>query len=563
MDSIRKIIYVAVLMSLISCASPPADTRTLGLIESVLGEAIKSNQEKPTAPSQQDIQSALIPPININIPGHSDVDLTARFDLKVNRVIAREFFMGLVQDTGYNMVVHPKVKGHITLDLKNITIDEVMEVVRNVYGYDYERTEAAYHVYPDELRTRIFKVDYLDVKRSGSSEMRVSSGQITQTSLNNADGAANIARENVAGSSINTVNESNFWAELRQTLATIVGNSEGHNVVVSPQSGIVVVRARSEQLRAVEHFLNTTQDIVQRQVLLEAKILEVALSDRFQAGINWAGVKDSGNDRLLIGQTGGGGGIFDSGTSIIGGNAGVLDPDNRSQPSTTNTSAFGGVFTAALNIGTSFTAFIELLKSQGDVQVLSSPQVATVNNQKAVIKVGTDEFFVTDVATNTNTATSTTSTENDVELTPFFSGVALDVIPQISANKDIILHVHPTVVDVVERVKNISVSSTTTLSVPLAVSSIRESDTIIRAKNGQVVVIGGLMINKTDDQQAKVPLLGDIPVVGNLFKHRRDITRKSELVILLKPTVIEGPRQWANKMRETLGNIRSMYNLEQ
>ena len=301
-------------------------------------------------------------------------------------------------------------------------------------------------------------------------------------------------------------------------------------------------------------YLESTQDVVQRQVILEAKILEVSLSDGYQAGINWAGLVGNATDNLILGQTGGGS-YFEDGSSIIDGNTGNLNPLAPTAVDGTATSAFGGVFTAAVNIAGDFTAFIELLKTQGDVQVLSSPRISTVNNQKAVIKVGTDEFFVTDVQTSTTTATATT-TQNNVELTPFFSGVALDVIPQISEDGDIILHIHPTVSEVKEQVKDIGVSSDTELTVPLARSTIRESDSIVRARSGQVVVIGGLMQNVRRDESAGVPVLGDLPVVGGLFRHQRQAVRKSELVILLRPIVVENGREWHEQLRRVQGTVK-------
>ena len=567
MERAFKLIYLFASAMLVACSTPPpSDSRTLTAIDRALSDGIASNHSTPkpqVAPST--ISNALLPPIQLNLPQQSTVDVEPHFDIKVDHANAREFFMGLVEGTPYNMVVHPAVKGRITLDLKNVTIDEVMQTVRNVYGYDYEKTDMAYHVYPDAVRTRIFKIDYLAIKRDGTSKMQVSSGQVTQTALqhnNNSSsssgsGNSSSPRETVASSSIDTTSDSDFWKELRTSLQAIVGKEEGRSVVVSPQSGVVVVRAAPEELRAVERFLKTTQDVMHRQVLLEAKVIEVTLSDGFQSGINWAALKQDGNSQALISQTGGGT-IFQNGTSDIVGNSGDLNPGALSQVSGTAASAFGGIFTAALNINANFAAFIELLKTQGNVQVLSSPQVSTMNNQKAVIKVGTDEFFVTNVETNTNTSTATTNTQNNVELTPFFSGVALDVIPQISDDDQITLHIHPSVVDVTEKIKNISVSGTQTLSVPLAVSSVRESDTVIQALNGQVVILGGLMKTNTSDNNDSVPFLGDLPLIGSLFKHTKQITTKSELVILLKPTVINGPQQWARGMQRVRENLQRM-----
>jgi len=437
-----------------------------------------------------------------------------------------------------------------------------MDVTRDIYGFDYELTRTAYHVFPDAIRSKIFKLDYLAIKRAGQSKVRVSSGQVSQKSgnrnrsnNNNSVSSGNnnsndSIRDTIPSSSIKTSSESDFWSELRFSLHAIIGKGEGRNVVVSPHSGVIVVRAMPAELRSIDRYLKTTQERMHRQVLLEARVIEVSLSDGFQSGINWAALKQTPNSSGVLAQTG----IatpYEADTGIIGG-GGELNPG-----ALFNT-AFGGIFTAAFNIKGNFAAFIELLQTQGDVQVLSSPQVSTLNNQKAVIKVGTDEFFITDINTNTNISSATSNTQNNVELTPFFSGVALDVIPQISDDNSITLHIHPTVVTVTEEVKDISLSEEQTLSVPLAVSSVRESDSIIRAQSGQVVIIGGLMKNKTTETEQSVPFLGDIPIIGSLFKHTRELTVKSELVILLKPTVIETSQQWAQGIKRSQKNIRNI-----
>ncbi|MEM9058537.1 MAG: pilus (MSHA type) biogenesis protein MshL, partial [Pseudomonadota bacterium] len=220
-----------------------------------------------------------------------------------------------------------------------------------------------------------------------------------------------------------------------------------------------------------------------------------------------------------------------------------------------DTASLGGAFTMAFDIG-DFNAFIELLEVQGDTRVLSSPRVATLNNQKAVIKAGTDEFFVTDVSSNTVTGTSATTTR-DVQLTPFFSGIALDVTPQISADNVVTLHVHPTVSDVTDQEKDLTVSGQTD-RLPLAVSEVRESDTVVRARSGQIIVIGGLMRESRRDEGFATPGLGRLPLVGNLFRSQRQVTRKSELVILLKPVVVEDQRTWSVAARESLERIRAL-----
>ncbi|KPK37226.1 MAG: hypothetical protein AMJ69_12185 [Gammaproteobacteria bacterium SG8_47] len=555
-------------LALSACAVQPSG-RGMDMMEEELAASMAQSTPSATdAPSAADIGASLIPPLALNLPSGEGVPAEPRFDIKVNRAPAREFFMGLVEGTPYNMIVHPEVSGYLTLDLKNVTIAQAMHVVRNVYGYDFERSDNSFQVLPNALRTRIFSVNYVNVQRAGESELRVSSGQVSQRSAKERDGEGGdtSAKPNVVGSKISTKTTTDLWAELALTLQALVGNEPGRSVVVSSQTGVVVVRAMPHELRAVEEYLVATQAVLNRQVVLEAKILEVELSDGFQSGINWAALAQSNGDSILAGQTGGGSSLKNL-TSEIAGNDGNLNPGAYDPINNTAVSAFGGVFSLALNVG-DFTAFIELLQTQGEVHVLSSPRVSTVNNQKAVIKVGSDEFFVTDIESNTNLTTGVANTNNNVELTPFFSGVALDVIPQISGEGDIVLHVHPSVSRVEEQVKNIGVEVASDdpavqgtargLFLPLAFSTIRESDSVIRARSGQVVVIGGLMQTITNDEVSSVPVLGELPWVGSLFRHTRQVTRKSELVILLRPVIVADNQAWSDSISASRRSLEQL-----
>jgi MSHA biogenesis protein MshL len=521
------------------------------------GEAIqqafelKQGEERGAPP--EEISQALLPPVQLQLPGVDQrAGMEQRFDVKVRRVRARDFFLSLVEDTPYGMVIDPQVGGYISLDMKNVTVPEVMQVVRSVHGYDYKMHGHTIQVFPNTMHTRLFQVDYLAVKRAGESLTTSKTGQI---STNSSEGENGGASRN--SSAITTSSESDFWASLKTSLSDLIGSEEGRRIAINPQTGMVMVRAMPDELRIVEEYLDASQHTLKRQVILEARILEVALNDAFQSGINWSSLQQSGNRTLLGSQVGGGSIFGGSGISNLNGNEGILNPAAPSNVLGSATSAFGGVFTLAVNTS-DFTAFIELLKTQGDVQVLSSPRVSTVNNQKAVIKVGSDEFYVTSIDTDTTTTAGTGTTNLSVELEPFFSGVALDVTPQISERGDIVLHIHPAVSEVAEQTKSVT-TTLGTLTLPLAASNIRESDTVIRAANNQVVVIGGLMQNITEDQDASVPLLGDIPLIGGLFSHTKKQTRKSELVILLKPVVVdEGGYAWQQQMERSSGAIREM-----
>jgi len=499
----------------------------------------------------KDVKDAMLPPLEITLPEGRTAPVEPRFDLSVANAPARQVFLGLVEGTPYDIVLAPDVGGSVTVNLKDITVPEAMNALREVYGYEYRRDGNRFYVLGRETQTRIFQVNYLNLARKGKSDTRVQSGEIGNRSSSSSGGSSSSA-STTPNIQVETQSQADFWKELGDTLRAIIGAQGDRKVVLNPQTGIVVVRATPTELRLVENYLGATHANANRQVVLEAKILEVELNDGFQAGINWA--KIHGN--YTFGQVGGGTALSGSNLSEIAGATGNLNPGVATNPpiTGTNASAFGGIFSVAVRTS-DFAAFVELLKSQGEVQVLSSPRVSTVNNQKAVIKIGGDEFFVTGVSGSTAT-TSGVVGSSGVELTSFFSGIALDVTPQIDEANNIILHVHPSVSTIIEKTKTLTVSGQT-FNLPLAASTIQESDNIVRAQSSQIIVIGGLMKEASTDQNASVPLLGDIPVVGNLFKHRKITRVKRELVILLRPTIVD-PGQWSEEVKDAHERIKKL-----
>jgi len=475
-----------------------------------------------------------------------------RLEIAANDIDAKEFFAAIVADSPYSVAVHPEVTGRITLNLKDVTINEALTVLQDLYGYDIRRDGKVIQVFPAGMHTETIPLNYLFVKRFGLSTTTINSGgvsgndpnnsgnngsnnnnNLTNNSNNNGNNGSNSNNNQQGRSGINiyTENKSEFWKELKKTLVSLIGKKEGRSVIISPQAGLVTVRAFPEEIKAVKRFINQSQQHLRRQVIIEAKIMEVTLNDDYQQGVRW--------DKVLghIGSTD----INFSTTGTIAGNA---------------ISALVGGTTGIAFKNKDFSGVINLLSTQGNVQVLSSPRITAINNQKAVIKVGNDEYFVTNVSSTTTTGTATTVTP-EVDLTPFFSGIALDVTPQIDGDGEVVLHVHPSVTVTAEKIKTITLSDQKII-LPLAQSSVRESDSIIKAKSGEIVVIGGLIETRKIDSESKTPLLGDIPLLGNLFKSKSQTTQKKELVILLKATVI-GQGTWTNQLQDARALLKQWF----
>ena len=501
------------------------------------------------------------------------------FAVSANNVDVRPFFDALVEDTPYSVAVHPAVSGQISLTLKDVALDDVLTIISRMYPLDVFLEGKVIQVMPSQLKTESIPVNFLMIKRFGVSNVSVIAGGVSEQDQNNGGNNGGINGNNnisgnalggqggfggqgglggnniqqLNGSNIQTTSENDFWSDLKEALKVLVSPTEGRQVVVSPQAGLVTVRALPSEIAVVKDFLNQSQESLQRQVVLEARIIEVTLNDGYQQGVRW--------DRIASGLTGSVNFGFSGGalaSNFAANTAAGIDPAINAVNAIGNTIStdIGGVSTLRISRG-DFDGVINMLQTQGDVQMLSNPRVTVTNNQKAVIKVGQDEYFVTDVSTSEDQSATQTENENDIELTPFFSGIALDVTPQIDKSGSVILHVHPSVTETAEQTKVIQVGDQQIL-LPLAQSNIRESDTVIRARDGEIVVIGGLMETVTSEQESKTPLLGDIPIIGNAFKNKAKTQSKRELVILIRPSVVQ-PDTWEKQRLRTQSLLDQWY----
>jgi MSHA biogenesis protein MshL len=570
-----------------ACSSTDSSNKRL-VTEKAMDQVVEQQREQKTATKTvpPEVNKALLNNQTLASGGLAKTNYE-RFDVSVHNVAAKDFFLGLVNGTGVNVVVHPDVSGSVTLNLNNVTVDDVLRVTRDIYGYEFKKDRGIYTIYANAMRTEVFQINYLDVQRVGVSDTSVMIGR-AQTTGNNSNSNSNSGGGNSGGSDnanllgmiesakqsesggsgsaltpgsrVQTLNRTDFWSSLQKTVVSIIGGeTEDRSVMITPQAGMVVVKAMPHELSAVRDFLERSELSVKRQVILEAKILEVRLSEGFEAGVNWGAIS---------GQISAAKNLRDGFALNTDGSAPVdefrainltrtyVDANGVLQSVTIpSREAISGTVAGLIQV-TDITKLLSLLETQGSVQVLSSPRVSTVNNQKAVIRVGSDEYFVTGISSNqTSNAATTTNTPN-IELSSFFSGISLDVTPQISETGEVILHIHPVVSEVTDQQKVFTVGDQE-FALPLALRGVRESDSIVKAANGQVIVLGGLMTESTNNVDGKRPLLGDIPGINALFRTKNKSKSKTELVILLRPIVVDD-KTWDAQLNEAQGNMQRM-----
>ena len=554
----------AVRTELASLPPPPAPPKPpSGVIPTKVMDALGEPPPKPTPPPPE-----------------------PRLDLLVTNAKVRDVLLAIVADTRYSMLMHPDVSGTISVTLRGVTVVEALEAIRDVYGYDFRLEGRRITVYAPSLQTRIFTINYPHALRTGSSELRVSSGGLPNNSNtgnnntgnnnagtgtgnnnnNNNNGNNNQQQPkqhqgNNGGSVVATSSQTDYWTEMTLAIRSLIGGGEGRSVTVSPQAGIMAVRAMPDELRQVSQFLKAAQMAIERQVMLEAKIIEVELRDGFQSGIDWSALRNSGRYTGTMGSVSGSSpnNVMQSG--VVYNAPGFSATATPALLDTTGLpAAVGGLFGLALATD-GFQAVLGFLETRGDTQILSSPRIATMNNQKALLKVGTDDFYVTSVTStpNTNTGTNgtTTSTSSNLTLTSFFSGIALDVTPQIDDSNNITLYIRPSVTTVTEKTKQVDLGSGGSFRLPLASSSVNESDTVVRIQDGHIVAIGGLMQMEANRKDSGLPGTSDTAfaaVLGN----KVNSGRKKELVVLIKPTIIRSIEDWEAQTRRTQADFEQM-----
>ena len=511
------------------------------------------------------------------------------YSVSVYKVQVQSLLFALARDAKVNIDIHPGISGEVTLNALNETLPNLLNRISKQVDMRYELDGANLSVMPDSPFLRNYKVDYVNISRhttgnvSIATQISTAGGAVGSTSTGTASNNSTTAVENKSfndfwptlvknitdilhetdkvlpgATDTNGQADGNTATPAAPTAASenetplaALGNKTGAkagaataataanapqnkgttfreaaSVIANPENGLIAVRATSRQHERIQEFLNLVMSSAKRQVLIEATVVEVALSDQYQQGINWSSLKNGSS----------------STTSFAQGQV-----NNVALSSNVSTGASAGLFvmnyTNPLNRLGSISATVQLLESFGKVKVVSSPKISVLNNQTALLKVVDNNVYFTITATTTpgslgTPATTTyTSTLNTVPV-----GFVMSVTPQITDSDDVTLNVRPSISRIIGYVQDPNPALST--AVPPVVSNVpiiqsREMESILKVSSGQIAVMGGLMQDEVKNNKDAVPGLNSLPFLGNIFSYRNETVSKSELVIFLRPVVVK------------------------
>ncbi|MGC1174216.1 pilus (MSHA type) biogenesis protein MshL [Polaromonas sp.] len=549
---------------LAGCATPPPP-----LLRGHLAE------EPGVAPAvaQAPNDVANIPPLSTGaprLPAPRVVPPQETYSVVVSNVSVQTLLFALARDAKLNLDVHPGITGTVTLNALDQTIAELLDRIARQIDMRYELEGKNLFVLPDAPFLRLYKADYPNITRDSSSSTG-SESQVATTGQGTASGTGNSS-----SASIRNTSNNRFWVTLTENIRdllretdkviettagaapvaaaapapasavssaagalgtatrTITGTAapatpaapqplyrEAASVIANPETGVISVRATGKQHARVREFLDQVVGNARRQVLIEATIVEVALTNDYQQGINWSVVRNAVSTPLSLVMAGGGG------TPL---STGVNPP-------------FLGTFTAQRSYGrTDISAAVRLLESFGKTRVLSSPKVSVMNNQAALLKVVDNKvYFTISVTPGTPaslgvpaTAAVYTTTINTVPV-----GFLMNVTAQVGDDNEITLNLRPSV----SRITSYANDPSPALAIAGITNRIpeiqtREFESIMKVRDGETAVLGGLMQDDQSNATDQIPGVGNVPVVGELFKLRSNQSNKSELVIFLRPTIL-------------------------
>ena len=445
----------------------------------------------------------------------------------VSDVPAKELLFSIARDAKINLDIHHDITGNVTLNAIDQTLPQILGRISKQVNIRYEIEDSTLRVQADFPFLRSYTIEYVNMARETEGEIHVAStlGSTGQSDIGSSSSGgssrsgSSSSGDNSSSTGVKNKSVNAFWATLEQNIKQILGDSDNNsvassdNVIVNKETGIVIVRATQKEHTVIQQFIDEVLGNAKRQVLIEATIAEIKLSDRYQSGVDWSLIASDPTDGISFAS------------NFREGNLG-------SSPVSTLT-------ISDIVSGDPLNLTLSALEKFGDVQVLSSPKVMAINNQPAVLKVVDNiVYFETDVQTAAlNDTQSAVTIETTIKTVPV--GFIMSVTPYISADEVVTLNIRPTISRVIDSVNdpNPEFEKVGVVS-EIPIIQVREIESILQVNSGDTAIIGGLMQDSVDDNKSGVPFLSAIPIIGGLFSYTDNSRVKSELVIFIKPVVI-------------------------
>lgn len=504
MKKMKPIIIMLFMLSLSACSPSKSPVNVKGHINK---EAIK--------PDQKDIPE-LVSEVPV-VPEPALKPETETYTVVVNDVDVASLLFALARDAKINVDIFQNINGKVTLNAIDQTLPQILDRIAEQSNIRYQIKNELLTIRPDVPFFRTYQVEYVNIDRKTTSDNLIST-QIASTGSSGESVSGNNSSTSVASTTNNS-----FWQTLTSNIEKIIfiksdkkqtakAQTGSDEIIVNKETGFITVKATQKQHNHIQQYIDLVISSAKRQVLIEATIAEVTLSDEFQAGIDWSQVSGSGNTSFTQNLTG---------------------------SSLTTAPFFSATFANNSNTFGSITGSVKMLESFGRVKVLSTPKVMAINNQTAILKVVDNRvYFTVDVNTTTNTSTSTDTFTTEIHTVPV--GIVMQVTPYISDKKEITLNVRPTISRIINFVNDPNPAlAAVGVTSEIPEIQVREIESILKVNSGDVAVIGGLMQDTVDESDSSVPFLSAIPVIGQLFNYSDDSHTKTELVIFLRPKVIQ------------------------
>ncbi len=509
MDKGGFVIYSVLCLLVFSCSS--TDIKR----EIQIPEEFREVKTERHAPSE--------PKIPEFIPVTEDISpvKTRIVDIAARNTPLRDVLHVIAEATGLNLVIERGVAPEtpVTLTLKNISAEDALNTIFTSVDYFYTIKDNMFIV--KAVDTKIFELGHPAIIQTYSVDV---GGDILggATGALTAGGTA-IGTPNIKGNVTQTVKTDatafNFWDAIEKSIGSILGPTAPataggmqQGFTVNRMTGTIAVTASKRNIERVEQYISAIKKVINRQVLVEAKIIEVQLSEGLKYGVDWSFVNRTlGSGQLNIASTGFSGAVPLAGPAVSMG----------------------------VTRGASFSSLLKAIQQQGEVRTLSNPRVNIMNGQTALLSVGRNVSFISKVETTTTTAAGTAPvTTFTVQTSNILSGIIIGIVPYINENGDISLTITPIISDLIRLEDRTIGSGTNQAQISLPTVDLKELSTTVKVRDGQMVIIGGLISKKEGLQDYKVPGLGAVPVVGELFKSRDRTETRSELVVVLQPVLV-------------------------